>query len=102
MPLLTRSLSSSGRLAAALALVVLLTPAVALWASGGPPLAQNVPSLGVDMAPGNNTADFVGAVQTCSEAQVGDQIAQALLATSESGRPGFPGTHGAPAPQPSG
>ena len=75
MPLLTRSLSSSGRLAAALALVVLLTPAVALWASGGPTLAQNVPSLGVDMAPGNNTADFVGAVQTCSEAQVGDQIA---------------------------
>jgi len=34
-------------------------------------------------------------------AQVGDQIAQALLATSESGRSGFPGTHDAPAPQPS-
>ncbi len=76
MPILTTSLTFGGRLIAALGLaVVILMLAVLLVANRGPALAQAGSSLVVDMLPENNAADFVGTVQTCSEAHMGDQIA---------------------------
>ena len=80
-----RPTSPGGRLPAALALAIAALILAIAMAAGGPIQAQSETALGLDAEPENNSATFVGAVQTCTEVQVGDQFAVDIYVSNVQG-----------------